>query len=137
MQHQTPQFIEIEDKVVGPFTIRQFLYLAGGAGAFFLLYRFLPFFLFLVFGTIVAAFAGGLAFYRYNERPFIELVESAFKYIVNSRLYLWRHRKPEDIKREQESIAIPQKNQVLNPSAGLSSSRLKDLSWNLEVKDDK
>jgi len=136
MQHQTPQFIDIEDKVVGPFTIRQFIYLAGGAGLLFILYRFLPFFLFLVFGTIVAGFAGSLAFYRFNDQPFIKLVESAFKYITTSRLYLWRHRKPADIKREQDTVAIPQKNKPINPASGLSSSRLKDLSWNLEVKED-
>ena len=136
MQHQTPQFIEIEDKVVGPFTIRQFIYLAGGAGTLFILYRFLPFFIFLILGTIVAAFAGGLAFYRFNDRPFIAIVESAFKYITTSRLYLWRHREPEEIKREQAIVDIPQKNQAMNPASGLSSSRLKDLSWNLEVKDE-
>jgi len=136
MQHQTPQFIEIEDKVVGPFTIRQFIYLAGGAGTLFILYRFLPFFIFLILGTIVAAFSGGLAFYKYNEQPFIKLVESAFKYITTSRLYLWRHREAKEIRKEQAIVDIPQKNQAINPAAGLSSSKLKDLSWNLEVKDE-
>ena len=33
MQFQVPQFIETEDKIIGPFSLRQFLYV-GIAGAF-------------------------------------------------------------------------------------------------------
>ena len=45
MQFQVPQFIEIEDKIFGPLTFKQFIYLAGGGGLCFLLYTILPFFL--------------------------------------------------------------------------------------------
>jgi len=30
MQFNVPQFIETEDKLIGPFTLKQFLYLAAG-----------------------------------------------------------------------------------------------------------
>ena len=33
MQFQVPQFIETEDKVVGPLTLRQFMYIAGAGAA--------------------------------------------------------------------------------------------------------
>ncbi len=134
MQHQTPQFIDIEDKVVGPFTVKQFIYLIAGGGAAFLLFRFLPFFLFLVVATPIVSLFLALAFYKHNERPFVHLVESVFKYLVNTRLYLWRHRKPTDVAREQASVQAPQKTKVVNSGAGMGSSKLKDLSWNLEVK---
>src|SRR3990172_12458701 len=42
MQFQVPQFIEIEDKIFGPLTFKQFIYVAGGAGACYLLWRVLP-----------------------------------------------------------------------------------------------
>ena len=32
MRFEVPQFIEIEDKIFGPFTWKQFVYLAGGVG---------------------------------------------------------------------------------------------------------
>ncbi len=32
MRFEVPQFIDVEDKIFGPFTFKQFLYLAGGAG---------------------------------------------------------------------------------------------------------
>ena len=43
MQYQLPQFIDIEDKIVGPLTFKQFIYIAGGAGICFIAYRLLPF----------------------------------------------------------------------------------------------
>ena len=36
MQFQVPQFIEIEDKIIGPFTGRQFAFLLGGFGGGFI-----------------------------------------------------------------------------------------------------
>ncbi len=134
MQHQTPQFIDIEDKVVGPFTWKQALYLGGGLGAVFLLYKFLPFLLFLIFASPVVALVGALAFYKHNNKPFATLLEAIVKYALNTRLYLWRHRKPSDVLREKQSIEAPEKVAKTNPASGLSSSKLKDLSWSLEVK---
>ena len=32
MRFQVPQFIEIESKIFGPLTFKQFIYLAGGGG---------------------------------------------------------------------------------------------------------
>ena len=42
MDYQVPQFIEVEDKLVGPLTFKQFVYLAGGAGICVILFVFLP-----------------------------------------------------------------------------------------------
>ena len=136
MQHQTPQFIEIEDKIIGPFTVKQFIFLAGGAGICALLFRFLPFFLFLVFSLPVIALSGALAFYKHNNRPFIELIEAAFKYITNTRLYLWRHRKEDKINQELNTVVAPKKQPSINPSVGLGTSKLKKRAWELEVEDD-
>lgn len=132
MQHQTPQFIDIEDKVVGPLTLKQAIYIGGGLGALFLLFRFLPFFLFLVLGTLVVGLVAALAFYRFNNKPFSHMLESGFKYLVNSRLYLWRHTS-DNVSSKNQSPMPPQKPAEINPAMGLGSSRLKNLSWNLEV----
>ena len=57
MQFQVPQFIEVEDKIVGPLTFKQFIYLAGGGGVIAILYAFLPLFFVILLGIPVAAFA--------------------------------------------------------------------------------
>lgn len=90
MRFDVPQFIEVEDKIVGPFTWKQFVYLAGGAGAGIMLYILLPFFLFILTAGPIAALAAGLAFYPVNNRPFSVFLESVVRYIASARLYLWK-----------------------------------------------
>jgi hypothetical protein len=90
MRFEVPQFIEVEDKIVGPLTWRQFIYLAGGAGVLILCYFLLPFILFAIIGLPFGALAGFLAFHRINNRPFSIFLESFVTYIRKGKLYLWR-----------------------------------------------
>ncbi len=84
MQYQVPQFIEIEDKIFGPLTFKQFVYVAGGAGMCFVAYRFIP----MPFSMLVILPLGGfsiaLAFYKVNNRPFIDAVESAVRFFLGN-----------------------------------------------------
>src|ERR1700741_4699631 len=90
MRFEVPQFIEVEDKIIGPFTWKQFIYLAGGGGAVLVLFFMLPFFLFAIFGIPIAALAGFLAFHQVNNRPFADFLESVVTYVSGRKLYLWR-----------------------------------------------
>jgi hypothetical protein len=90
MQFEVPQFIEIEDKIFGPFTWRQFLYLGGGAGAIVIMLLLLPFLLAVIPVILVALFSGALAFYPVNNRPFSDFLESIYKHYSRNRLYIWQ-----------------------------------------------
>src|SRR6185436_10842825 len=91
MNFQVPQFIEIEDKIFGPLTFKQFVYLAGGAGIAFMEWVYIPYHIIALFFVIpTATFALALAFYKVNQRPFIAIVESAFKYSLTRKLYIWK-----------------------------------------------
>ena len=90
MRFEVPQFIEVEDKIFGPFTWKQFVYLAGGAGAGSMLFLLLPFILFLLVAGPIIALSAGLAFYPVNSRPLSVFLESMVKYGASSRLYLWK-----------------------------------------------
>jgi hypothetical protein len=87
MQFQVPQFIETEDKIVGPLTLRQFLYLALVGGAAFILFFMLEFWLWLIIAFIL--FVGGvaLAFIKINGRPMSLIIQAAFAYFWNPRVY--------------------------------------------------
>ena len=89
MRFEVPQFIEIEDKIFGPFSWRQFLYLSGGLGMAVVLFLTSKL-LFVFIGIPLAALAGALAFYPVNNRPFSFFLEAIFNYIGSQRLYLWR-----------------------------------------------
>ena len=60
-QYQVPQFIEIEDKIFGPLTLKQFIYLAGGGGLCLVFFTLLPMWLVILLGIPVMAFSGALA----------------------------------------------------------------------------
>jgi len=130
MQYQVPQFIEIEDKIFGPLTLKQFLYLAGGAGICLIFFTFLPLFLVVILGIPVMAFAGALAFYEVNGRPMIIAVEHAIGYFFGGKLYLWKQHQREAPK---EAAKAPVQAQM--PVPKLSESKLKDLAWSLNIKD--
>ncbi len=129
MRYQVPQFIEIEDKIFGPLTFKQFLYLAGGAGLSYILFHFLPFFIAIFPIAGVLGLSVALAFYKVNNRPFILMLESAFNYSLSHKLYIWK----------KEDKIIEEKNEVRASSSiyvpKLSDSKLKDLTWSLDIND--
>ncbi len=130
MEFQVPQFIEVEDKIFGPLTFRQFAYIAGSAGAAYLLYRLLGWWLGAIPMAAVLGFGAALSFYRFNNRPLVHVVEAAFRYLGASKLYLWR-REPRADGKKLPGPALP-KNVVV---PHLSQSKLKDLAWNLDVNE--
>lgn len=134
MQFKVPQFLEIEDKIFGPFTFRQFIYLAGGAGMCFVLYKLLGLILSALPIVAIAGFALMLAFYRPNDKPFIYMVESGFKYAFGDKLYIWKRRKAKKDAKEMKEAA--EKNiSAMYQGAKLSGSKLRDLAWSLDVLD--
>src|SRR3989344_9113534 len=92
MQFKVPQFLEIEDKIFGPFTFKEFIYLAGGAGICFVLYKLLGLWLGAIPILLVGGFAGMLTFYRPNNKPFLDMVQEGFNYTLQSKLYIWKRR---------------------------------------------
>ena len=134
MQFQVPQFIEIEDKIVGPLTFKQFIYIAGGAGLAYIFWRVLPLY---IAGPLVAGSLGlgaGLAFAQYNGQPFIQAIEHGFFYLFRSKLYLWNNERRE--KKKQEAMKKPDEmlpEVVYIPK--LSESRLSELAWSLDIKE--
>lgn len=134
MQFQVPQFIEVQDKIIGGvLTLRQFIYLAGAGGLSFLLFKFIPsIYLSGLPIIIVLGFGVALAFYKINGKPFIEVVEAAFKYSTGSKLFIWR-KQDKLVTSTPESVAVESVAQMYVPR--LSDSKLKDLTWSLDVKD--
>lgn len=138
MQFKVPQFLEIEDKIFGPFTFKEFVYLAGGAGLCFVLYKLLGFYL----GAIPILAVGGLSlalvFYRPNNKPFINMVEAGFKYIAQDKLYIWKRRKSKTNQlndKRQEAEEADKKREMMESSVRLGGNKLRDLAWSLDVLD--
>lgn len=130
MQYQVPQFIEVEDKIFGPLTLRQFIYLAGGGGLCLIFFTLLNFYIAGVLAVPVLVASLGLAFYKFNGRPLIVALEHSFGYFVGTKLYLWKQRDAKPIIQ-----ATPEQTPGTMVVPKLSQSRLKDLAWSLNIKD--
>jgi hypothetical protein len=128
MEYQVPQFIEVEDKIFGPFTLKQFVYVAGGVGLCAIVILYLPLVLGIIIALPVAALTFALAFYKINNKPFVEIMEAAFNYYIGNHLYLWKKEK-NVVDAPVEALPIAPANQ------GLTQSKLKDLAWSLDIKD--
>lgn len=132
MRYQVPQFIEIEDKIFGPLTLKQFLYVAAGGGICLILFTLLPLPIVIMLGIPIMGFAAALAFFEVNGRPLIVALEHGFSYILGSKLYLWKQRQPEAPKAQAPAAAA---GMAQMPVPKLSESKLKDLAWSLNIKD--
>ncbi len=136
MNFQVPQFIEVEDKIFGPLTFKQFVYLAGSAGLIYLLFHFLPLFIAIIPIIAIGTFGLALSFYKLNNRPFINVTESAFRYLLTHKLYLWK-KVPNvltgsTVKNPLLGLGAPTKGFAIPK---LSESKLKDLAWSLDVNE--
>ncbi len=89
-QFVVPQFIDVEDKIFGPITTRQFLILLSAGGIIFLAFKFFDLALF----GIVTFFVGGLAlvfaFYKPNGQLFHYFVLNIIQTNRKPKLRIWK-----------------------------------------------
>ncbi|MDQ3075749.1 MAG: PrgI family protein [bacterium] len=141
MQFKVPQFLDIEDKIFGPFTFSEFVYLAGGAGICFVIYKAWGFLLGIVPMLAIAGFSAALVFYKPNNKPFIEMLEAGFKFVVQDKLYIWKRSvvkksKPNKSPRTPVGAEKNTNTTTMAPhTQRLSGEKLRDLAWSLDVLD--
>jgi len=68
-QFVVPQFIDVEDKIIGPITVRQFIILLLAGGLEFLAWKFADFSLFLAESAVIIVNTILFAFVKINGRP--------------------------------------------------------------------
>ncbi len=93
MQFHIPQYIDIEDKLIGPLTLKQGLFIGGGMGGAYLVFRIIPSLYIaapLILGIVI--FTWALAFYPKEKlgKTFLEILEAAFMYMIGDKLYTWK-----------------------------------------------
>jgi PrgI family protein len=114
MRFEVPQFIEIEDKIIGPLTWKQFVYLAGGVGILLILFFAIDTFaIFVALGLPLGALSVSLAFQRVNNRPFSIFLESSINYFTKSKLYLWKKEAQQAVIQKTEAFALDEEPTIL------------------------
>lgn len=132
MQYSLPQFVEIEDKIIGPLTLKQFLILLFG-GLFIFLYWsiFNMGIAFFVFALPTGAFFAALAFGKYNGRPILSNVYSFLHFFLTPRTRVFERtgEKPLIMVKKAPPKAAPE---PLSPQ--IVTSRLRKLAYLLDQK---
>lgn len=91
-QFQVPQFIETEDKVVGPLSWRQFAYIAAAGAISVLLFLILKPLIWFLLTLIIAAVAIPIAFVPVNGRPMIVFLRALIDGIWRPKIYVFQPR---------------------------------------------
>jgi len=135
MQFHVPQFIDVEDKLFGPFTFKQFIYIVGGLGLSYLVYKFLGIFLAFIIVPPIIGLAVALTFVKINNKPFVYTFQYWIKFQINkfffgNNLYVWRKDAPKKVAKKKVEQPVEQ-----SYVPKLSNSKLKDISWGLDVLD--
>ncbi len=90
MQFQVPQFIETEDKIIGPMTLKQFGFVAAGGMACFILFNILTLGFAVMLSIPIAALALVLAFGKIKGVAAPKYLLSLLNFSLKPQLYLWR-----------------------------------------------
>lgn len=89
-QFVVPQFIDVEAKIIGPITARQFLIVLGTVLIDFLIYRiFLNVFVVLALAIPIAAIGLAFAFAKVNGQPFHYMVVSVIQTLRRPSKRVW------------------------------------------------
>lgn len=130
-QFTVPQFIDVEPKIIGPITTRQFLIFLAAALLIFLCYKLLDFTSFVVIGVLIFAVSGVLAFLKINGRPFHFFLLNLTQTIQKPKLRIWNHKAFTLENKEDKQIEY---ERILPPDKYFAQKRLAELSLIVDTK---
>ena len=127
-QFTVPQFIDVEDKIIGPITARQFLIMLSGFMLIAVCYKIFSFNLFLGLGILIFAISGVFAFFKVNGMPFHFFVLNFSQTTVRPGTRVWNHEfGKEQVTSFEEQKIISYKNED-RPKRNFTTSRLSELA---------
>lgn len=127
-QFTVPQFIDVEDKILGPIAVRQFIIILAGAGVIFLNYELfarVSFLYFLVSSLFLFILTVAFAFFKVNGRPFHLFLLNFFSTIKDPKYRVWNKK----LSRDRYAAELPEiGTQPMPHKAPLTASKLAQLS---------
>ncbi|MBM3256885.1 MAG: PrgI family protein [Candidatus Liptonbacteria bacterium] len=123
MQFQVPQFIETEDKIVGPLSLKQFIYIGITGGISLILYLLVELWLWLLVSLPLVAIGIALAFVKIGGRSLPTVARAAFFYFWKPQTYVWQ---PQD----KKTAPAP----VLEPTSPTSNASLEEVLSGLALR---
>lgn len=132
-QFTVPQFIDVEGKIIGPITTRQFLIFLGAAVVIAISYRLFDFTLFLLIAITVAIIAIVFAFVKVNGRPFHFFVLNLVQTIGRPHTRVW-HKAADREQNIVEAAPLATKAEPASQKEYYKKSKLAELALVVDTK---
>lgn len=131
-QFTVPQFIDVESKIIGPITTRQFLIIIGAGVIVAISYRIFDFTLFLTVTVVVVLIAAIFSFLKVNGRPFHYFILNLIQTIKRPGTRVWNNRLT--IFEEIDKTSFVRPVIKVLPKEAYRKSRLAELSLIVDTK---
>ena len=131
-QFTVPQFIDVEDKIFGPITARQFVIMLAGFLLIAICYKVFAFTMFIILGLLIFGISGLFAFLKINGMPFQFFVLNFTQTLRRPALRVWNslYKKYSVIEKKERVKAV----EIIPPRKSYTSSRLTELSLIVDTR---
>lgn len=117
MQYKVPQQIDQEDKILGPLTFIQFIYILIGGGLILLAFSFFDFTLFLLVSIPIALLTIGFALVKVQDQPFSRFFLSFLVFLSQPKRRIWQDTAKAETKAMADDFFAPENKKQAAPVA--------------------
>ncbi len=130
MLFNVPQFTDIEDKIVGPFTAKQLGWLAVGGTILLILFHTLTTGTAITVGVFVVGVVGALAFYRPYNQSLTKFILSGIYFAFHPKMYIWKKNYAKI--KTTSRYKVVKKNNSPEEKKALTAKKIKEISSHLD-----
>jgi len=129
-QFVVPQFIDVEDKILGPITVHQFILMIIGGLFLVVAFKLFDTSLFVVSAILTAGIVGVFGFIKVNGRAFHFFLVAIFQVSVKPRLRIWNNADTGQEVSSEEQVVV---STVAVKDHRLSRSRLTEIALQVDT----
>ncbi len=123
-----PQFIDVEDKIFGPVTTRQFIIMLAAGLILFIVYKLSDAALFIFLLAVIGGFALVLAFVKINGQSFHYFILNIIQTLRRPSLRVWNKARAKQELDDMRKAAKIEVIERVKEVPRLSYNRIRDLS---------
>ncbi len=129
-----PQFVDVESKIIGSMTVRQFFIALVGVILVFISYQIFSFVIFAIVSIVIVAIFGTIGFAKINGRPFHFFLLNFIQTSKKPELRIWNHRTQLKDHEDSKIDQVSRDKDIIPQKPSLASSRLNELSLIVDTK---
>lgn len=127
MMHNVPQFIDTEDKIVGPLTAKQLGWLFCAGAILLVIWNLLDFVSFMIAGLLTLAIFGAFAFYRPNGQSFLSFAISMVFFGFRPKIYVWKRDDQSKLTLKKTAVKKTEPGEKIRKKA-LNQAKIQEIS---------